>query len=102
MIHPLTKQLFKNKALDVKEITFTQKTDLLDFSLSNNSSISFYVVSGSAMFYSLDRNSVVKDNIPVLTGETFIAPIDCAKVLIESLGTFDEDLKLIKIIYKDN
>jgi hypothetical protein len=54
------------------------------------------------MFYSLDRNPVVKDNIPVLTGETFIAPIDCAKVLIESLGTFDEDLKLIKIIYKDN
>jgi hypothetical protein len=101
MIHPLTKNLFKVKALSVEEITFTQKTNLLDFSLSD-SSVSFYVVSGSAMFYSLDINSVVKDNIPVLTGETFIAPIDCAKVLIESLGTFDEDLKLIKIIYKDN
>lgn len=101
MIHPLTKELFKNKALNVEELTFTQKTNLLDFSLSD-SYVSFYIISGSAMFYSLDANSSIKDNTPVLTGETFIAPIDCAKVLIESLGTFDEDLKLIKIIYKDN
>lgn len=101
MTHPITKELFKNKALNVEEITFTQKTNLLDLSFSS-SSVSFYVVSGSAMFYSLDINSIVKDNTPVLTGETFIAPINCAKVLIESLGTFDEDLKLIKIIYKDN
>tara|TARA_B100001059_G_scaffold134263_1_gene134530 strand:+ start:36450 stop:36764 length:315 start_codon:yes stop_codon:yes gene_type:complete len=100
MLNCLTKNLLKTSNFEFDEIVLSQQQSL-HLKIQPNTACFLYLLCGSAIFYPLDKHLSLLDSVPRLPGQTFTVPNKATAILIESLGTFDEDLKLIKLTYKE-
>ncbi len=90
-----------------KLLTTSIDFEVCEYVLKNNKSIHlsfsdetvcFYMVSGCVALYQLDQSLNIIDNDTLASGQFLKLNMNLIKsVLVESIGSFDEDAKFLKI-----
>ena len=94
----LSKRLFSDKDFRVSEcVILGDKSFHMKFQ-TNNEDIYFYIVSGCVTIYEFDIELIILNTSTIAPGQLLKVSTQKIKtILIESLGSFDEDVKFLKI-----
>jgi len=98
----LIKELFDDVCVKVEECVILSSKSV-HISLKPEETIYFYIVSGWATMYELDSQLNITTTSTLAPGQILkVDPKEIKTVLIEALGSFDEDTKILNIKRKFN